>query len=141
MKNSNILSLVFVVGIFIVIACSCPKEIQDEIDKETKKNSSNTSSVSNTSTSSTKDDSKADSKTDSKGNDARLTLENYNKIKNGMSIKEVREIMGSDGVETMSSGTGKYKVNTIQWKGDNFKFLSVVFIGEKVSSKVQNGLE
>jgi hypothetical protein len=58
-----------------------------------------------------------------------------------MSYKEVKDIIGKEGTETMSSGNGKYKVTSYQWKGDGFAFISVVLMGDKVTSKVQANLE
>lgn len=73
--------------------------------------------------------------------DAALTLENYNKIKNGMTYDEVIDIMGSEGSETMSSGSGAYEVKSYLWESDKIKFIAVVFMGGKVTSKVQSNLE
>jgi outer membrane protein assembly factor BamE (lipoprotein component of BamABCDE complex) len=133
MKNS--LNLVLVIFAFIVIACSCPnlKDLDKKSSGDTPTTSSNSSTTSsNTATAPKKDDSKSDDG---------LTLENYNKIKNGMSYDEVKSIIGSPGTETMSSGSGKYKVESYQWKGDGFKFLSIVLSGGKVTSKTQANLE
>jgi hypothetical protein len=82
-------------------------------------------------------------KTDEKSSssDGALTLDNYNKIKNGMTYDEVIDIMGSEGTENMTAGSGAYEVKSYQWKGDNFKFISIVFMGGKVTSKVQSNLE
>lgn len=130
MKNS--INLVLAIFALIVIACSCPN-LKDLDKKSSDSSSSNSSSTSsNTGT--------APKKEASKSNDG-LTLENYNKIKNGMTYDEVKTIMGSGGTETMSSGSGKYKVESYQWKGDGFKFMSIVLSGGKVSSKTQANLE
>jgi hypothetical protein len=72
---------------------------------------------------------------------ANLTLDKFNQIKNGMTYKEVVDIMGSEGTQTLSSGEGKYKVESYKWEGDNYQFLTITFIGEKVNSKFQNGLK
>jgi hypothetical protein len=101
----------------------------DEITKKT--NSGSTSS----SPSSTEDSDKSDSKTE-------LTLDKYNKVKNGMSYKEVVDIMGNEGVEQMSSGEGKYKVESYKWEGDDsLKFTTISFMGGKVYTKFQMGLK
>jgi hypothetical protein len=133
MKNS--LNMVIVVFVLIVLGCSCPKmeDIQKKIDESTKK-TSNSDNVGNTATKSAKDDDAEKSSSD-------ITMEKYNKIKNGMSYKEVKDIIGKEGTETMSSGNGKYKVTSYQWKGDGFAFISVVLMGDKVTSKVQANLE
>jgi hypothetical protein len=68
-------------------------------------------------------------------------MEQFNKLKNGMTLKEVTEIMGGEGVQQSSSGEGKYKVETYKWEGEQFQFVSVVFMGGKVYSKVQANLK
>jgi uncharacterized membrane protein len=133
MKNS--LNIVIVVFVLIVLGCSCPKmeDIQKKIDESAKKTNSSDNAA-NTATKTAKDD---DEVKDPSG----LTMEKYNKIKNGMSYKEVKDIVGKEGNETMSSGNGKYKVTSYQWKGENYSFLSVVLMGDKVTSKTQANLE
>lgn len=130
MKNSNALSLVLIIGIFVAVGCSCPK--LDEL-KSGSSNSSGTPSstpVSNSNTGST-----------TSGSKSALTLDKYNQIKNGMTYKQVVEIMGSEGTETMSSGEGKYKVTGYKWEGENFQFINVYFLGDKLTSKVQNNVK
>jgi hypothetical protein len=133
MKNS--LNMVIVIFILVVLGCSCPKmeDIQKKIDESSKK-TSNSDNISNTATKPAKDDGEAKDSSD-------ITMEKYNKIKNGMSYKEVKDIIGKEGTETMSSGNGKYKVTSYNWKGENFAFISVVLMGDKVTSKVQANLE
>ncbi len=129
MKNSNTLSLVLCIGILIVIGCSCPQmaEIQKEIDKAGKTTPSPTTSSTPAKASSS--------------DDSELTMEKFNQIKNGMTYEECVEIIGSEGNETFSGGEGKYKVNSYKWDGDNFQFIMLTFTGNKLTSKVQNGLK
>ncbi len=126
MKNS--LNLVLVIGFLVVLGCSCPKNIE-ELTKKT-----NSASSSPSSSDTTTSDSTSDSKSE-------LTLAKYNKIKEGMSYKEVVEILGSEGVEQMSSGSGRYRVTSYKWDGDNYAFITVIFTGDKETSKVQYGLK
>ena len=133
MKNS--LNIVIVVFIFIVLGCSCPSkltELQKSIEDSSKK-SSNSDSVANTAAKPAKEDSDAGS--------SNLTMAKYSEIKNGMSYKQVKEIIGSEGTETTSSGEGKYKVMSFQWKDEGFAFLSIVLVGDKVTSKTQANLK
>jgi hypothetical protein len=102
------------------------------MDELTKKSSSTPSNSSTSDT--TTNDSTSDSKSE-------LTLAKYNKIKEGMSLKEVVDIFGSEGVEQMSSGSGKYKVTSYKWEGDNYAFVTVIFTNDKETSKVQYGLK
>ena len=125
----NLFNVGFVVLILVVLGCNCQrlKEMADE-RKSTPTNSSPTSSSPSTSPAST-------------DNKSGLTMDKYNQIKNGMSYQEVKDIIGREGTQTMSSGEGKYKVESYKWEGDNYQFISVVFTGGKVQSKVQANLK
>lgn len=70
-----------------------------------------------------------------------LTLDKFNQIKNGMSYKEVVDIIGTEGAQIASSGEGKYKVESYKWDGENFQYILITFMGEKMYSKNQNGLK
>jgi hypothetical protein len=101
-------------------------ELAKKIDNSSTSNSSNTSTSNNS------------SKSDDKSG---LTLEKYNQIKNGMSYKEVVDILGKEGVETMDSGSGKYRVQSFKWEGDDYRFITIVMTGDKVTSKFQANLK
>lgn len=129
----NLFNLGFVVLLLVVLGCNCQRKLQEIADQaKTPTPSSSPSTSSNSPTSS------SPSTSDKKSG---LTLDKFNQIKNGMTYKEVIAIIGSEGTQTMSSGEGKYKVESYKWEGDNYQYLSVVFMGDKVNSKVQNGLK
>ena len=128
----NLFNIGFVVLILVVLGCNCQK-IQELANEG--KSTPSTTPVTTSSPSSNSSPASTDKKVTG------LTLDKYNQIKNGMTYKEVRDIIGSDGTQTMSSGEGKYKVESYKWEGDNFQYLSIVTMGDKVSSKVQNGLK
>jgi hypothetical protein len=73
---------------------------------------------------------------------SKVNQANYDKIKNGMTEKEVEDILGK-GEEQASAGgnalgmsmSGKAKA----WK-DGTKLITVSFIDGKVTAKAQNGL-
>lgn len=127
MKNS--LNLVLVILVFIVLGCNCQK-IQDMAKEAENASKTNTTTTSSPSNSPTKSDDKSD-----------LTLDKYNQIKNGMSYKEVVDILGKEGTETMDSGSGKYRVQSFKWEGEDYKFITIVMTGDKVSSKFQANLK
>jgi hypothetical protein len=135
MKNSNALSLVLVIGLFFVVGCACPN-LYDLVRDGSPPDTSGTP-VGNTTVSDTNGNSNSSKSTSKSG----LSMEKYNQIKNGMNYKQVVEILGSEGTETMSSGEGKYKVTAYKWDGENYQFVNVVFMGDKVTSKVQANLK
>ena len=133
MKNSNALSLVLIIGIFVAIGCSCPRL------NDLQKGSSETSNRSNTSFGNSTISNTNGTTTSS--SESGLTMAKYNQIKNGMTYKQVVEILGGEGTETMSSGEGKYKVTSYKWEGEQYQFITCVFMGDKLTSKVQANLK
>ena len=133
MKNSNALSLVLIIGIFVAVGCSCPRL------NDLQKGSTGTSNTSSTPVGGTTVTNTGN--TTASGSESELTMAKYNQIKNGMTYKQVVEILGSEGTETMSSGEGKYKVTSYKWDGENYQFITCVFMGDKMTSKVQANLK
>lgn len=130
----NLFNLGFVVLLLVVLGCSCQEKLQ-ELANQSKPAPSTSPSTANTSSSPTSTSSPSSSTKTS------LSLDKYNQIKNGMSYKEVVAIIGSEGTETMSSGEGKYKVTSYQWKAENYEYIYAVFMGDKLSSKTQANLK
>jgi Beta-lactamase inhibitor (BLIP) len=128
----NLFNLGFVVLLLVVLGCNCQQKLQ-EIANQSKTPSSTPSTSSNTSSSPTSSSSPASKSS--------LSLDKYNQIKNGMTYKEVVAIIGSDGTETSSSGEGKYKVTSYQWKGGDYEYIYGVFMGDKLTSKTQANLK
>lgn len=128
MKNS--LNLVLVILFLVVLGCSCPK-----MDELSKKSNSSPASSSPSSSSDNSESTSSDTKSST------LTLEKYNKIKNGMSYKEVVDIVGSEGTETSNSEIGKYKTVVYKWDGEGFSYLIATFQNDKMSFKSQYGLK
>lgn len=128
----NLFNIGFVVMILVVLGCNCQK--LQELANEGKSTPSSTPVTTSSPASNT------GGSTTSSSNSG-LTLDKYNQIKNGMSYQEVKDIIGREGTETMSSGEGKYKVESYKWEGDDYQFISVVFTGGKVQSKVQANLK
>ena len=77
---------------------------------------------------------------------ASISLEEFNKIKTGMSYKEVCSIVGGEGTLGSSVDVGlgeEYKTEIYQWTGDGTigANANVTFQGGKVISKAQIGLQ
>jgi hypothetical protein len=130
----NLYNIGFVFLLLVVLGCNCQSKLQ-ELAEQGRTPTSSSPSVSNTSTTPTNGSSPA--KTSSGG----LSLNKYNQIKKGMTYQEVVSILGSEGTQVTSSGEGEYKVETYKWEDEEFQFLSVVFMGGKVYSKVESGLK
>ena len=128
MKNSNALSLVLVIGIFVVIGCSCPR--LNELNNRGSSTPVSTPVAANTTSS-----------TPSSSSKSALSLDKYNQIKNGMSYKQVVEILGVEGTEISSSEIGKYKTVSYKWEGENFQFIYGTFQNDKLLSKTQANLK
>lgn len=84
---------------------------------------------------------------DNQGNDPSkvlITLEEYNRIENGMTYEEVRDIIGGDG--TLMSEVGEkdspYYTVSYSWEGKGLGAnANFTFQGGKLSVKAQFGLE
>ncbi|MDH3494831.1 MAG: DUF3862 domain-containing protein [Acidobacteriota bacterium] len=131
MKKS--LSLVLVALLFVVLGCS--------LDRFTGPGESAPTPAGDTTSDSKSDDKSGDDKSDeSKGGDG-LTMENYEKIKSGMSYDDVAELLGSKGSETSSRSSGKSEYKSYKWEGDNYVRVYVNFKDDEMTSKSQTGLK
>lgn len=74
----------------------------------------------------------------------KMTLEKFNKIKTGMTYKQVVEIIGEEGTVLSETdlGDSKYKTTIYCWYADNgIANANVTIQGGKVVSKAQAGLK
>ena len=133
MKKS--LSLVLVALLFVVLGCSLGSLTkQDEAPTPV----TDTTTGKDSTTDSTKPtDSTSTTTTSGSGN---LTLDNFNKIKTGMSYEEVVKILGSEGTETSSSTVGKYELKSYKWEGERFVRVYASFRNNELRTKSQSGL-
>lgn len=131
LRNKNALNIVLIVLVLVVAACNCGK-LQELSNKDS-------STPTTTSSPSTSDSPTTSTKTTS--GKADLTLDKYNKIKTGMTLKEVQDIIGASGEEMSSSEYGKYKTVSMKWEGDNYKYIYGVFQNDKLLSKTQANLK
>ncbi len=69
-----------------------------------------------------------------------LTIAQYEKIRNGMTYKQVVDILGSEGEELSRSEMGKNKTIIYIWKDENFSSISAIFFNDKLMSKSKSGL-
>ena len=70
------------------------------------------------------------------------TMERFNQIKTDMTYEEVKEILGEDGVESISAENSATSMKIYQWAGDTpGSNITVSFMDNKVVSAEQIGLE
>lgn len=70
------------------------------------------------------------------------TMEKFNQIKTDMTYEEVKEILGEDGVESISAENSATSMKVYQWAGDiPGSNITVSFMDNKVVSAEQIGLE
>lgn len=74
--------------------------------------------------------------------DVKVTLEQYNKIEDGMTYDEVITIFGGKETSSSESEVAGIKSQIMTWNGNgDFSIVSIGFIDGEVSSKSQTGLE
>lgn len=129
MKNS--LNIILVAIIFIVLGCKCQQKL-DELSRkgETSPSATPYSTSSPSSTSSPTSNSSSG-----------LTLATFESLTNGMTFEEVNEKIGFKGTETFASGSGSRKVMSVKWEGDEYKIITAVFSGNKMTNKYQANLK
>lgn len=72
----------------------------------------------------------------------KITLEQYNKIKEGMTYQQVVNIVGSEGSLTANSSAGGISIEMYTWVGDgSYAVAEIGFQNGKVISMTQIGLE
>lgn len=70
------------------------------------------------------------------------TMDKFNQIQTGMTYDEVKEIMGEDGIESVSAESDTASAKVYQWAGETpGSNITVSFLNDGVSSATQVGLE
>lgn len=71
-----------------------------------------------------------------------ITMDEYNRIENGMSYNEAREIIGSDGELTSTSTVGDITISIYTWYGNGVagSNANITFTNDSVTGKAQIGL-
>lgn len=72
-----------------------------------------------------------------------ITLDEFNRIQNGMTYDQVVNIIGGKGTLQSSAGDGQYKTEMYMWEGEGGfgANANVTFQGGKVEAKAQLGLQ
>ncbi|MCY7348369.1 MAG: hypothetical protein LH614_19410 [Pyrinomonadaceae bacterium] len=76
---------------------------------------------------------------ESSGDAAGVTLANFNKLRKGMALEEIKKTIGSEGKVISESETPGYKLAMYQWKS-GANNISCMFQNDKMISKTQFGL-
>lgn len=70
------------------------------------------------------------------------TLKEFSSIKNGMSLTQVRSIIGSKGTLTSEYRSSGYSATSYEFKGNTqYSLVYIMFVNGKVDSKIQAGLK
>jgi len=72
---------------------------------------------------------------------SQVTLDNFQRIKMGMSYSEVVSILGEEGEEVSRSDFAGRTTASYDWKGENLAIVSVVFQNDSLLYKSQFGLK
>ncbi|SMP05774.1 protein of unknown function [Laceyella tengchongensis] len=70
-----------------------------------------------------------------------VTMEEFKKIKNGMTYEEVVKIIGFEGTEMSSSELGGIKTIMYSWQNDDGSNMNAMFQNNKLNTKAQFGLK
>ena len=70
-----------------------------------------------------------------------VTMEEFKKIKNGMTYEEVVEIIGFEGTEMSSTEIGGIKTIMYSWQNDDGSNMNAMFQNNKLNTKAQFGLK
>lgn len=71
-----------------------------------------------------------------------ITMSNYDRLKTGMTYKQVAEILGKDGIELSSNEIAGIKTAMYQWQGESLGAnMNAMFQSGKLISKAQSGLK
>ena len=96
------------------------------------------------STISTRSSSPEPSKSDSPSAETgeyKLTLAQYNQLKDGMQRAEVERILGGKGKQLSSSSAADTTYTVDEWEGENYSSIILSFENDKVTSRAQAGLK
>ncbi|MFD1424671.1 DUF3862 domain-containing protein [Laceyella tengchongensis] len=70
-----------------------------------------------------------------------VTMEEFKKIKNGMTYEEVVKIIGFEGTEMSSTEIGGIKTIMYSWQNDDGSNMNAMFQNNKLNTKAQFGLK
>ena len=126
----------------LILGCTPPKE-----NSNSGQNSSPATSPTNTATTSSSP-ARSTAKTSpttasTPASTAGVTMENYNRLKTGMTYAQVVQILGKEGEELSSNEIGGYKTVMYKWDGDAGwgANMNAMFQNGKLNSKSQFGLK
>lgn len=73
--------------------------------------------------------------------DTGVTMENYLKLQNGMSYRDVVAILGSEGTEMSSNEIAGTRTVMYSWHGSGLGNMNAMFQNDKMMQKAQFGLK
>ena len=120
---NNLIRISVIIAAILLLSCS--SEANDQEKDTTKTNE----------TAKTKEENKKSNETTEPG----ISLENYNRVKDGMDLSTVEKFLGKDHYKVSTSRSGDEKTETYTWS-DGPKTISITFVGGKLEYKVKAGL-
>ncbi len=74
--------------------------------------------------------------------ESRLTMENYARIEEGMSLREVESVLGTGKKKGGGLSIGSFDASAYEiiW-GDKERFIAITLVNDEVMTKVHRGLE
>lgn len=136
----NLSNVGFVVLLLFVLGCNCQSKLQELADQG-KTSPSPSPTVANTLTTPNDSPSPTTSTPRSSSSSDGLTMAKYDQIKDGMSYREVADILGTEGEEQSSSRVGSTTIKTYQFKGKGYEYIFCNFTNDKLSFKSQANLK
>ncbi len=146
MQNSkqHFFTLAFIgcLWLALILGCTPPKENSNSGQSSSPATSpTNTATTSSSPARSTAKTSPTTASTPA--STAGVTMENYNRLKTGMTYVQVVQILGKEGEELSSNEIGGYKTVMYKWDGDAGwgANMNAMFQNGKLNSKSQFGLK
>lgn len=70
-----------------------------------------------------------------------ITLSEFNRIRDGMTLRQAVEVVGEAGTLDASGGEGEHRVESYRWQNADGSNAGIMLQGDRVNVKAQAGLE
>jgi hypothetical protein len=140
MKNLN--NVGFVVLLLVVLGCNCQEKLQEIADKgKTPSSASPSGANASTTPASSSPTSSPSSSNSPRSTGDGLTMAKYDQLKDGMSYREVVNILGIEGKEAKTTKVGAATITTYEFSGKGNETIFCNFTNDKLTFRTQANLE